>query len=135
VCDPGTESLTTTDGTTIGCLAVSNVNEEGTNTLFAAFTMADGVHMSRADLAIGIVPTDIPSTNGVPDPDLFPFKQTFDPASDTGSTIITVDITPFGDVATILLSAHIQTTDGQDGWVLSLDSQGNQVKYFPYIVQ
>ncbi|HTY52162.1 MAG TPA: Ig-like domain-containing protein [Methanomicrobiales archaeon] len=127
--------LVASDGKTVGCLVVSNLNEEGTNTLTAAFTAADGLYLSRADLAIGITPSDIPSVNGVPAPDLFPFKQTFDPSSRTTAATINVDITPYGDVAVLLLSAHIQTTTGQDGWVLSLDNQGNQVMYFPYIVQ
>jgi PKD repeat protein len=112
------QSLLTTDGQTLGCVAVSN---DDTN-LYVTFTGTASDPLVRADWAWGYSPGNIPQTGGLPDPTKFPNTYTF-PAGTLSYAFPGVDISQAvsSDTAYIVISAHALTSSGEDLWVSSSD--------------
>jgi hypothetical protein len=115
-CPAGTNeySLTTADGTVVGCVAVSN----DVNNLYVAFTSSPSDPIATADLDWGFSPTQL----------VFTDSHTF--ATGELSYTFTEDISLISDVPTLVLSAHATTASGKDAWVVS-----NGAQYFEYDLQ
>ena len=134
-CPTGSYSLVTSDGTTAGCVAVSNDDVN----LYVGFTSSPSDPLVTADWAWAFFPANIPQTNGVPDPSLFPFTYAFQPC-ELSYQFPGFDISPViqSDVGFLILSAHGRTQSGKDAWVLSdtfVDANGAKAKYFAYNIQ
>jgi len=121
----------TADGETVGCIAVWDVfDENGVHSLHVLYSMFEpsDLYLARADLAIGLLVTDIPQENGVPVPGDFPYIMAFDPPAQSYEFNIILP-SQFDDVAYLYLATHALTSSGKDAWVLE-----DTVEYFIYIL-
>jgi hypothetical protein len=138
-CPAGSYNLVTADGEVTGCVAVSNdYLDDGKNILTVTYSMATCSCLKRADLAMVLLPDDLPQVDGVLAPDMFPYIQAFDPSTCTETHTFSLDITVLGDIAYVYLSTHVQTQSGKDAWVYSdtlVDANGAPAKYFEYIIR
>ena len=113
-CPDTAESLVTPDGTTAGCVAVSN---DAVN-LSVTFTANPSVPSESVDWAWGYLPSEIPD-NGVPNPADFPYRYTFtngQQSYQSPGVDISEDTNPNSDVTSLVLSAHALTQSGEDAW-------------------
>ena len=109
------QSLVTSDGQTVGCVAVSNDDTY----LYVTFTGSSTDPLVRADWAWGYSAAGIPATSGAPDPTKFPYTYTFGAGQLSYAFPGTASQAVSSDTSYLIISGHTVTASGRDAWASS----------------
>ncbi len=122
------QSLVTSDGTTVGCVAVSN----DATSLYVTFTGSSTDPLVTANWAWGYSTANIPASSGIPDPARFSYSYTFG-AGTLSYAFPGVDISQAlnSDTSYLTISAHATTASGKNAWASSPDWGTYYFAYYP----